>query len=129
MATLNKYPVPFTVHIGRALAVLEQLDTLTGVTLAAGHGVHLADPRAVLDANRSALLVVIDATAAALGLRSMDEAEATQHVCQMLGEGLAAPVSYYLARTTVQAALVFLYEQKRAVCENVGAGRMVWRVT
>lgn len=127
IATLAKYPVPFTVHIGKALDVLHRLDRLQGVTFAPGHGAHLPAPHETISANIDALQRVLEATETALKQHVMDEAEATQQVCRALGDGLPNPVSYYLARATVQAALVCLYEQSRAKIGNED-GRIVWSV-
>ncbi len=122
--TLAKYPVPFTVHMGHALNVLYRLDELRGVTFAPGHGTHLpasgTEARAVIAANRGALQAVIDATAAAIAVRRLDEGAITRVVCEKLGDGLATPVSYYLARTAIQAALVYLHEEHRAMMDVGG---------
>jgi len=124
--TLQKYPIPFTVHIGSALDALDRLAALEGVTFAPGHGVHLMDARPVIEANRAALLRVVAAVEDALATGPLDDSAATQAAAVALGDALATPVGYALARTTVQAALVYLYEQKRALWEG-GAGRFGWR--
>lgn len=132
IATLAKYPIPFTAQIGNALEVLASLRMRAehDVILAPGHGAQLAtaaDICAVIDANITALHTLIDSVSAAVQTTPSDEAALTQHVARQLGDKLATPVSYYLARAAVQAALVFLYEQKQAVMECDGAGRIAWR--
>ena len=132
IATLAKYPIPFTVHIGNALNVLTRLRTLAdeGIVFAPGHGAHLstpADSQPVIDANAAALHTLIDSVCAVLQTAPADEAAITQQVAQQLGDKLATPVSYYLARAAIQAALVYLYEHKQAVIESEGTGRIAWR--
>jgi glyoxylase-like metal-dependent hydrolase (beta-lactamase superfamily II) len=128
--TLAKYPVPFTAHIGRALETLEAVRALTeaeGLTLAAGHGAHLRGDEAqnVVAANRAALLRVVEATGATLRARGpLDEAALTQAVCTALGDGLSSAAAYYLARATVQAACVYLYEAGQAAL--LTGGRVAW---
>ncbi len=131
IATLAKYPIPFNVHIGKALEVLTRLRTLaeSGIVFAPGHGTHLVTPVAVLhiDQNVSALNNVIYAVRTVLEAAPADESSITQKVGQRLDDKLATPVSYYLARAAIQAALVYLYEQKQAVMESDGTGRVGWR--
>ena len=130
--TLAKYPIPFTVHIGKALDVLTRLRALaeSGLILAPGHGTQLAtaaeiDP--VIYANAARLYDLIDAVRTTLQAAPVDESSVTQQVAQKLGDSLATPVSYYLARAAIQAALVYLYEQKQAVMESDGTGHIAWR--
>jgi len=120
VATLAKYPVPFTVHIGRALDVLAELDAMDDILIAPGHGVHLPQPGEVILANVSALNAVVDATENALRSRPIDDSEATREVCRRLGNALTTPIAYGLARTTVQAALTYLYEKEQAVIGDGG---------
>ncbi|MHB8626597.1 MAG: MBL fold metallo-hydrolase [Aggregatilineales bacterium] len=132
VATLAKYPIPFTVHIGKALEVLTRLRALAedGIVFAPGHGMHLATPadvHAVIDANSGALHTLIDTVSAVLQAAPSDEATVTQRAGQQLGDKLATPVGYYLARAAIQAALVYLYEHKRAVIASDGENRIVWR--
>lgn len=124
IATLQKYPVPFTTHIGQALNVLHQLEGRTGIIFAPGHGVHLPDAQETIKANIKALHAVIDATEAAIRTAPQHEGEITHLVCRALGDSLPSAVGYYLARATIQAALVYLYEQGRAAILN--DGRMAW---
>lgn len=130
--TLQKYPIPFTVHIAGALATLDrmaQLAEVEDITFAPGHGVHLRGEaaRAVISANRDALIRVASATFDALhSAGPVDEAAATAAVARALGDPLAGPVNYYLARATIQAALVYLYEMDRAEIIH-DAGRIAWR--
>ncbi len=124
--TVQKYPIPFTVHIGSALEALDRLTAWEGVIFAPGHGVHLTDARPIIESNHTALLRVIAAVEDALAAGPLDDGAATQAAAVALGDALATPVGYALARTTVQAALVYLYEQKRAIWEG-GAGRFGWR--
>lgn len=126
-ATLTKYPVPFTVHLGQALESLAKLESLQDLILAPGHGPHLPDPREVIQINRDALWRVIETTNTVLAEGSAEEGAITQAVCQRLGDPLANPAGYYLARTTVQAALVYLYEQGRA--QIIAGGRLQWAHT
>ena len=122
--TLQKYPVPFTTHIGQALAVLHQLEGRSGIVFAPGHGVHLPDARKTLLANITALEAVVEATEAVIRTAPQHEGEITHQVCRALGDPLSSAVGYYLARATVQASLVYLYEQGRAAILN--DGRMAW---
>lgn len=122
--TIQKYPVPFNVHLQKALTVLETLE-VTPYVFAPGHGVQLSDPKPTIQANRAAIWRVIAEVEKALQAAPADEGTLTNTVCSALGDPLASPVSYYLARSTIQAALVFLYENKRAEWANVG-GKMVW---
>jgi glyoxylase-like metal-dependent hydrolase (beta-lactamase superfamily II) len=128
--TLQKYPIPFTVHIGQALAVLDRLAALAeaeDLTFAPGHGAHLRGDAAltVISANRAALNRVVAAVDAALVPGPADEAAVTALVARALGDPLATPVGYYLARTTIQAALVYLYEAGRSAIIH-DAGRIAW---
>ena len=52
----------------------------------------------------------------------------TQHVARELDDPLSAPVAYYLARATVQAALVWFYERKQADFASNEAGWIAWRI-
>jgi glyoxylase-like metal-dependent hydrolase (beta-lactamase superfamily II) len=122
--TIQKYPVPFNVHLQKAFTVLEALEAAPYV-FAPGHGVHLSDAKPTIQANRAAIWRVIAEVEKALQAAPADEGTLTNIVCAALGDPLTSPVSYYLARSTVQAALVFLYENKRAQWANVG-GKMVW---
>lgn len=124
--TIQKYPVPFMVHLQKALDVLQALENAP-YTFAPGHGVHLPDPKVVIRVNRAAILRVIEQVETALQTAPADEGTLTNAVCPALGDPLASPVSYYLARSTIQAALVFLYENKRARWENIG-GKLVWNL-
>ncbi len=132
LATLTKYPIPFTAHIGFALETLTGLDekVRSGTVLAAGHGTHLSGDaaRVVIEANVAALRRVIDATESALHDGPLTEADSTFAVAAALGDKMTTPVGYYLGRATIQAALVYLYEQKRAMVNNDGAGKMRWRL-
>jgi glyoxylase-like metal-dependent hydrolase (beta-lactamase superfamily II) len=130
IATITKYPVPFTVHMGKALRVLQDLYDAKPELLAPGHGkqigysVHDEDTRTVLSVNLAALNRVIDTVYNAIRETPMSEGEVTHTVCRMLGDPLSSPVSYYLARTAIQASLVYLYENGRAM---MGVdGRMIW---
>jgi len=133
MATLLKYPIPFTTHIGQAFKTLAYLNDCiqTGTILAPGHGIHLSGEKAseVIDANEVALSRVIDATDTALRSGPLSDADVTFAVARTVGDMLATAVSYYLARATIQASLVYLYEQKRATLNNNGNGQMVWQLT
>jgi glyoxylase-like metal-dependent hydrolase (beta-lactamase superfamily II) len=134
VVTLAKYPIPYTAHIGKALEVLARLRTLAerGVILAPGHGKQLSsadDAFAVIDANVAALRRLIDVVGTELQAAPSDEAAVTQRVAQKLGDPLATPVGYYLARAAIQAALVYLYEHQQAVFESDGKGRVAWRWT
>jgi len=126
IATLQKYPVPFTTHVGQALNVLHQLEERTGVIFAPGHGVHLPDARETIQANIKVLHAVVEATEAAIRTTPQHEGEITHIVCRALGDSLPSAVGYYLARATIQASLVYLYEQGRAAILN--DGRMAWTV-
>ncbi len=112
--TLQKYPVPFTVHMGQALETLERLALLEGVLFAPGHGTHLPDAKPTIAANVAALQRVIEATAAQLRAAPANDGSLTQQVCAALGDPLPNAVGYGLARAAVQAALVYLYEQGQA---------------
>jgi glyoxylase-like metal-dependent hydrolase (beta-lactamase superfamily II) len=124
--TLAKYPVPFTVNISQALATLGYLKGLEGTILAAGHGQHLqGEPtQVVIQANIAALSHLVEAAFMCLSSGPLNEGEITQRVCQALGDPLTGAVGYYLARATIQAALVYLLEQGRVVTLN--GGRFVW---
>ncbi len=128
LATLQKYPIPFTVHIGKALAVLDRLLECVdqGVILAPGHGVHLAagEAKVVIAANRETLLRIVTAVENRLREPPADEGTLTQTVCQKLGDPLASAVGYSLARTTIQAALVYLYESGRV--RVITGGKCLW---
>jgi glyoxylase-like metal-dependent hydrolase (beta-lactamase superfamily II) len=123
-ATLKKYPIPFTAHFEQALATLAMLGQSTDVLIAPGHGMHLRDARPTIQANREALLRIVDTVAATIRVEPLNEAEVTERVARALQESLATSVSYYLARATIQAALVFLYEQGRA--ETLHNGQLKW---
>jgi glyoxylase-like metal-dependent hydrolase (beta-lactamase superfamily II) len=123
-ATLQKYPVPFTTHMGTALATLQRLAAQAEVLYAPGHGVQLPDAVPTIHANRAALNAVISATHAAIRAQPLNEAEITQAVCRTLGDGLTSAVGYYLARATIQAALVYLHEQGQA--QVVTGGHLLW---
>jgi glyoxylase-like metal-dependent hydrolase (beta-lactamase superfamily II) len=124
--TLQKYPVPFNVHLQKALDVLDMLEN-SAYTFAPGHGLHLSDPRETIRVNRAAIWRVIDQVEAALRVAPADEGALTNTVCHALGDPLTSPVGYYLARATNQAALVYLYENKRARWENIG-GKLLWNL-
>jgi glyoxylase-like metal-dependent hydrolase (beta-lactamase superfamily II) len=124
LATLQKYPVPFTTHIGQALGILHQLEAYSGVVFAPGHGLHLTDARETVHANITALETVVNTTEAVICTSPQHEGEITHQVCRALGDPLASAVGYYLARATIQASLVYLYEQGRAAILN--DGRMLW---
>jgi glyoxylase-like metal-dependent hydrolase (beta-lactamase superfamily II) len=127
ITTLQKYPVPFTTNIGQALTLLHQLETYRGVIFAAGHGTHLPEARETIRANITALERVVEETKSAISTAPHHEGEITHIVCRSLGDPLSSAVGYYLARATIQAALVFLYEQKHASILN--DGRMAWAST
>lgn len=125
-ATLQKYPIPFTVHIGQALAALERLATLDGITFAPGHGPQLstAQAREVITANHAALRRLLDAVATAIAERPRTLDEIMIEVGASLGDPLGNAVSYYLARAAVQASLVYWYEAGRA--QIIGGGGLKW---
>ena len=131
VATLSKYPIPFTVHIGQALATLNMLADLSrsGVTMAPGHGTHLSGTNAVqvIDANREVLHKVIDEVIAHVEQAPSSDSDAVQGVAMALGDPLASPVNYYLARTTIQAALVYGVEQGRLALVSNGNGHIRWQ--
>ena len=132
LVTLQKYPIPFTAHIEQALQTLANLqaEVTAGVILAPGHGLHLRDTAArdVIAANEASLRRILEATESALHVQPLSEADVTFAVAGIVGDALATPVGYYLARATVQAALVWLYEQQRAIIETDGARRMLWHL-
>ncbi len=123
VATLQKYPVPFTVHMGQALETLKRLNDLDGVLFAPGHGAQLSDARAVIAHNSAALERVIETTLAQVRAAPTNDGALTQQVCAALGDALPNAVSYGLARTAVQAALVYLYERGQVTFEAGGAWR------
>ncbi|MBX3063257.1 MAG: MBL fold metallo-hydrolase [Anaerolineae bacterium] len=128
-ATLKKYPIPYTAHIGQALDTLRLLDSLVvqGFILAPGHGTHVAAGQAqeALQANIAALETVIATVESLIAVEPLDEAQITQRAAAQLGDPLATAVGYYLARATIQAALVYLYENKRAT--PISGGKLVWK--
>ncbi|MFQ3535110.1 MAG: MBL fold metallo-hydrolase [Aggregatilineales bacterium] len=123
VATLQKYPVPFTVHMGQALETLRRLNELDGVLFAPGHGAQLSDARPVIAANIAVLERVIETTLAQVRAEPASDGALTQRVCAALGDALPNAISYGLARTAVQAALVYLYERGQATFEAGG----LWR--
>jgi glyoxylase-like metal-dependent hydrolase (beta-lactamase superfamily II) len=129
--TLRKYPVPFLVHIGQTLTTLEQLLAVAGTSAicAPGHGVQLTGSALVevIQTNQSAIHAVLDQIERLIAdsPNGLDEGTLTQSICKALGDPLATPVSYYLARSTIQAGLVYHYEQGRIKWANV-SGRLVW---
>ncbi|MCS6871015.1 MAG: MBL fold metallo-hydrolase [Anaerolineae bacterium] len=125
VATLRKYPVPFTVHMGQALETLGRLNDLNGALFAPGHGAQLSDARQVIAENIAVLERVIETTLMHVRTAPANDGALTQQVCATLGDSLPNAVSYGLARTAVQAALVYLYERAQVTFEAGGA----WRAT
>ena len=124
-AALQKYPVPFTVHMAQALESLAQLAALDGVLFAPGHGAQLSDARAVIAHNTAVLQRLIEMTFERLRAAPMNDAALTQSICAALGDPLPNAVSYGLARTAVQAALAYLYERGQVAFEAGGFWRAV----
>lgn len=125
IATLQKYPVPFTVNMAQALESLARLATLDGVLFAPGHGAQLDDARAVIAHNDAVLQRLIETTFEQLRAAPANDGALTQQVCAALGDSLPNAVSYGLARTAVQAALVYLYERGQVAFEAGGFWRAV----
>ncbi|PJF43462.1 MAG: MBL fold metallo-hydrolase [Chloroflexota bacterium] len=125
VATLQKYPVPFTVHMAQALETLRRLSALDGVLFAAGHGAQLSDAREVIAANIAVLERLIAMTLERVRAAPANDGTLTQQVCAALGDSLPNAVSYGLARTAVQAALVYLYERAQVTFEAGGLWRAV----
>jgi hypothetical protein len=94
------------------------------VVFAPGHGPHLPDARPTIEANHTALTLIVETVAASLRTASMNESDLTQLVCRLLGDGLTSAVGYYLARATVQAALTHLHAQGRV--ETISGGKLIW---
>jgi glyoxylase-like metal-dependent hydrolase (beta-lactamase superfamily II) len=122
-AALQKYPVPFTVHMAQALESLARLSALDGVLFAPGHGAQLSDARAVIAHNSAVLQRLIETTFEQLRAAPANDGALTQQVCAALGDPLPNAVSYGLARTAVQAALVYLYERGQVAFEAGGFWR------
>lgn len=124
-ATLQKYPVPFTVHMGQALETLKRLNDLDGVLFAPGHGAQLSDAHEVIATNIAVLERVMETALTQVRESPASDGALTQRVCAMLGDSLPNAVSYGLARTAVQAALVYLYERGQVTFEAGGTWRAV----
>lgn len=126
IATLQKYPIPFTVHIGQALGALDRLAALDGVTFAPGHGPQLstAQARAVMSANHETLRRLLDAVATAIAEMPRTLDDIMMQVGAALGDPLGSAVSYYLARAAVQASLVYWYEAGQA--HLLSSGGLKW---
>lgn len=92
---------------------------------APGHGPALADPAAVVQANRQRLeqirALCLDALAAPAEIGAI-----VQHVAEGVGVALRDPVGFLLSQTTVLAALASCQRAGQAAPEVAG-GRMRWR--
>jgi len=133
--TLEKHPIPFTAHIESAMYSFNTLFDYAGKSIfAPGHGVEIKDEQTannVIETNRVRLDDILAYVDDCIRNTPSTEADITFKVAAKFGTILNSPVSYYLARTTIQAAIVELYNVVERVqviapmTDNVG--RLVWK--
>ncbi len=125
---LEKYGIPFYVHVGQARESLERLASLAGrfAWFVPGHGTALREITPVAEANLQRIQRILDLVRAALET----PAEATEilaSVARAMGISITAPAIYYLSLTTIRACLSVLQSAGEAAV-TVVANRAVWQL-
>jgi glyoxylase-like metal-dependent hydrolase (beta-lactamase superfamily II) len=125
--TLQKHGIPFYADIDQAVESLESLRGRACARYASGHGPALDDAGPTLDANRVRLEQIREACLGALR-QPADPPTVLAHVAARLGVSLEGPVAYYLANTTVLAALCSCHRAGQAR-PSVDGNRLLWSRT
>jgi len=122
--TLRKHPVPFCVDMDAALDTLARLPELPYSLFAPGHGEAVQDARPLVELNARRLSQIREFVHQALAF-SPDTAMLLKSLANRYDLRLRDAPDYYLAQTTVHAALSSLQREGKAAI-RVEDNRLLW---
>ncbi len=122
--TVEKHGIPFFTNPRSGVETLLALPEQGYPVLAPGHGNAIAPDSDAIGANIDRLNLIRELTLEALEEPSSLE-QVQEHVALRLGIEFTSPVSYYLARTTIQGALAWL-EAEGTAFPQAEKGRLLW---